>query len=257
MKINSNNILKLSYIILGVGIIFVIFSPFIFIRQIGTISFQETGQIGDTIGGITAPIVNLIGAVLVFFALHAQIEANKIIQQQIDEQKSDSIKSKNFTNLLKIYDELKNDIDEFSYTKNEAFGSSRMMFDGRIPPTFVTYKSNEAFEFANNSIKNHYCRSINEEFDYEKSASHRSFVSFLNIFLSLLSKTSKTLLSLEDKDALINLLKYLYDSKLKPYTIEDSVCKNCEIHHNQFPNDLHDLVTKIQFKFEEIDKQNS
>ncbi|PKP03971.1 MAG: hypothetical protein CVU11_06320 [Bacteroidetes bacterium HGW-Bacteroidetes-6] len=36
-------------------------------------NFSETGQIGDTIGGITAPFMNLIGAFLVFFALQAQV----------------------------------------------------------------------------------------------------------------------------------------------------------------------------------------
>jgi len=47
-------------------------------------NFSETGQIGDTVGGITAPFMNLIGAFLVFFALQAQVKANELIQDQID-----------------------------------------------------------------------------------------------------------------------------------------------------------------------------
>lgn len=258
MKINSNNILKLSYAILGIGIILVIISPFIFTRQLGFISFKETGQIGDTIGGITAPIVNLIGAILVFFALHAQIEANKIIQQQIDEQKSDAIKSKNFTNLLKLYDELKKDIEEFSFTRNEAVGSSREMFMGGIQPNFVTYKGNEAFDLAYSFLKRQYCEFINREgHKYEESSNHRVLVSLLKVVFELIVKVSKSILSSEDKDTVVALLRFLFESKLNPYSRDETVCKNCKVHHNELPDDLHDLIYKIQIEFQKFDKQNS
>jgi hypothetical protein len=246
-RINSNNILKFSYIILVVGIILVIISPFIFTRQLGFISFQETGQIGDTIGGITAPIVNLIGAVLVFFALQAQIEANKIIQSQIDEQKSDAIKSKNFTNLLKIYDELKKDIQEFTHTRDETIGDVREIITGNIQANYVTYKGNEAISKAYNQIKRSFCSSINNErITNSKSAYHETFLCFLNLLDALLSKTSKSDLLSEDRDTFVSLLKYLFENKLKPSLSEDAVCKKCKKDHNELPNDLHELVGKIQ-----------
>lgn len=47
-------------------------------------NFSEKGQIGVTIGGITAPFLNLIGAFLVFYALRAQVKANELIQDQFD-----------------------------------------------------------------------------------------------------------------------------------------------------------------------------
>jgi hypothetical protein len=50
-------------------------------------NFTETGQIGDTIGGITAPFLNLVAAGLVFLALKAQVQANGLIQSQIDDQR--------------------------------------------------------------------------------------------------------------------------------------------------------------------------
>ena len=73
-----------------VGLALVVIAPFIFTRQYiwDAFDFHNTGEIGDTIGGITAPIVNLIGAVLVYFALKAQIQANTIIQRQLDDQKT-------------------------------------------------------------------------------------------------------------------------------------------------------------------------
>ena len=39
--------------------------------------FSKSGQIGDTICGITAPFINLLGAILVYLSFSEQIEANK------------------------------------------------------------------------------------------------------------------------------------------------------------------------------------
>ena len=39
--------------------------------------FTNSGQIGDTIGGITAPFFNLIAAVLIFLSFREQVKANE------------------------------------------------------------------------------------------------------------------------------------------------------------------------------------
>ncbi|WP_291858537.1 hypothetical protein [Marinilabilia sp.] len=52
------------------------------------LDFSSTGQIGDTIGGITAPFLSLVGSVLVFLSFRAQIEMNRVqfsaIQKQFE-----------------------------------------------------------------------------------------------------------------------------------------------------------------------------
>ena len=71
---------KLVKIVIGISITLIIiagFSPFLFTRSISNISFSETGQIGDTIGGITSPILAVLGAILTFFAFYIQYRANK------------------------------------------------------------------------------------------------------------------------------------------------------------------------------------
>lgn len=45
-------------------------------------NFSNSGQIGDTIGGITGPFLNLLGIVFVYFAYMEQLEANKIQKDQ-------------------------------------------------------------------------------------------------------------------------------------------------------------------------------
>jgi len=44
--------------------------------QFSIISFKDTGPIGDTIGGITAPFINLLAAFLVYKSFKAQVESN-------------------------------------------------------------------------------------------------------------------------------------------------------------------------------------
>lgn len=70
--------------ILGVGIIATLLSPVLLTRDSfwGIFDFTETGQIGDTIGGITAPIVGLVSIILLYITLKEQQDFNA--QQVID-----------------------------------------------------------------------------------------------------------------------------------------------------------------------------
>jgi uncharacterized membrane protein len=103
---------------LYIGIALVIFSPIILTRMapIEAFNFSSTGQIGDTIGGITAPIVNLIGAVLVFYALKAQIKANKIVQDQLDKDRAERELEKETENLNMLYAYLSESVNNFKFT---------------------------------------------------------------------------------------------------------------------------------------------
>lgn len=51
--------------------------------------FKDTDAIGDTIGGITAPFLNLAGAVLIYLSFSQQMEANKIQFNALKEDKAE------------------------------------------------------------------------------------------------------------------------------------------------------------------------
>src|SRR5688572_22802037 len=108
------NLPKIAIFTLIVGIILILIAPFFLTRE-GIISFQETGQIGDTIGGVTAPITGLIGAILVFFALKAQIDANKLIHDQFEYQRQEESYRKLYMYISSQVDLIRTDINEFSY----------------------------------------------------------------------------------------------------------------------------------------------
>lgn len=64
-------------IILILAVVFTIVAPFLFTRDFGWESFEDTGQIGDTIGGITAPIIGILSIYLLYRTLKEQNEFNQ------------------------------------------------------------------------------------------------------------------------------------------------------------------------------------
>ncbi|MCJ8166799.1 hypothetical protein MKJ04_18280 [Pontibacter sp. E15-1] len=74
---------SITKLILGISISVIIFSfvsPIIFTSTSISYAydFTETGQIGDTIGGIVNPFIALAGVLLTFLAFYMQIKANQI-----------------------------------------------------------------------------------------------------------------------------------------------------------------------------------
>ena len=67
-----------SVLMLGGLLLFIIIAcPFLFTGSYFKAAFSSTGPIGDTIGGLTAPFINAIGAILVYVAFRQQVAANK------------------------------------------------------------------------------------------------------------------------------------------------------------------------------------
>lgn len=109
-----------AILLIGAGAIAVGFAPYLLTRNSCFFpSFDEsTGVIGDTIGGITAPIVGILGAILVFYALLEQIKANKIITDQFIEQKKITHRQnfeQTFFSMLNIHHEIINNIESMPY----------------------------------------------------------------------------------------------------------------------------------------------
>lgn len=73
-------------ILIIVLIIFI--TPWIFTLPIfwDRFNYSSTGQIGDTIGGLTSPFINGLAAILVFITFREQVRANRLLQDQNDSQ---------------------------------------------------------------------------------------------------------------------------------------------------------------------------
>jgi hypothetical protein len=79
--------------------------------QIFGIDFSNTGQIGDTIGGLTAPFLNFFAAILIYKSFKEQVTANKIIQEEIRK----SQKDKHYDSLLKESEKIEKDFHSFIF----------------------------------------------------------------------------------------------------------------------------------------------
>lgn len=73
----------------------------------GLKEFVETGQIGDTIGGIMGPFVAMVAAFLTFIAFWVQKKANDAQRQDIKVERFNA----NFYNLLDIHEQITDSLD--------------------------------------------------------------------------------------------------------------------------------------------------
>src|SRR5688572_29984441 len=81
----SDNLWKAGIATMAVGVAFILAAPFLFTQFSIAYDLSKKGEIGDAMAGTTAPIVGLVGAVLVFLSLYAQIQANKLVLKEFKE----------------------------------------------------------------------------------------------------------------------------------------------------------------------------
>lgn len=71
-----------NYILILI-VIAIAFTPIIFSKVYSGIEFNaNTGAIGDTIGGITAPFINILAAILVWISFKEQVKANTLLSKE-------------------------------------------------------------------------------------------------------------------------------------------------------------------------------
>ncbi|WP_073310482.1 hypothetical protein [Flavobacterium terrae] len=217
---------RVALIILIIGILLVLIAPFLFTRN-GTLEFTTTGQIGDTIGGTTAPITSLIGSILVYLALKAQIRANEIIQEQIDDQKKDEKAKKQLTYISDLYKYFLQTVESFEYDKAKGNGGIIKL----------------SRELANLDRKFAHDDSL---YDKGKMAELNAIFRLENLFIEQLNKVN---IDSNDKQYFNELIKFHLDSFVLPYINAESEkpqCILCGENHNGFPKKLAELVQKIE-----------
>jgi hypothetical protein len=105
--------------VLIVGILLMVLLPFLFTRPWGLLVLTETGSIGDSIGGMTAPAIGLMSAALIFLSFQAQIRMNE--RQWNEIKKQQNIKNNDFA--IEMVSEITNCFKDkyyvFSLLKND------------------------------------------------------------------------------------------------------------------------------------------
>lgn len=106
--------------ILIIAILLVLFLPFILTRNINGIDFTHTGEIGDTIGGISAPIIGLLTSVLLYLALIEQKDATLLQKQSIDDQKVLFTKERDYELVLTLIRNIKDDFNSVTFELEDS-----------------------------------------------------------------------------------------------------------------------------------------
>lgn len=126
--------------LLGILFILICFLPFLLTRH-GFISFSETGQIGDTIGGIMGPFIAIIAALLTFIAFWVQFEANR---ELIKENRRNHFENQ-FYKMLDIHLTNVSSLNSiFAKTEGEK-ESAFFVFCEEIKGTFLNISKSEVF----------------------------------------------------------------------------------------------------------------
>lgn len=160
-------------------------TPWIFTRTgFHWLNFTETGNIGSTIGGITAPFFSLLASVIVYFSFRAQIQMNITQQARMDAQEDE----KKYEKQREVMMTLSNVIFKNSVTINNLF----------IMSFSSLYEDLEKAEFLEiNVIKNHSTRDIESK--------TTDFNMIYNLLHPILYLDSLKLLKRDDKLLLYSL----------------------------------------------------
>lgn len=142
MENNSNKALLWSAVFIGALIIVICFLPYLF-THFSILDFSNTGQIGDTIGGIMSPFVGIIAAVLTFMAFWIQYKANDEQKNAIQENRKELMAQQNRYNIDKFENKLElllktyqNCVDNLQYNKL----SGRHVFAELLDDLKLTYE---------------------------------------------------------------------------------------------------------------------
>jgi len=234
---------KYVLFLLIVGIILLLFtSLFVFTRPAKWVSwdFSNTGQIGDTIGGITAPITGLIGAILVFLSFKAQIKANEIQIKALKEEKKSNNQQKQFDKYASSFDEIRKSLNNIEFiVENKGFSPNSNDY---VSPIYVKYSGLNAINEFVLRLEN------SNNYFHQKYDVFGILISFRFLIESisyLRQQVRNCVEDKQDKQFLLDETMQFYNGFLKEFTNRITQCNT---------TDLIAEIEKLKIVKEQIDK---
>lgn len=239
---------KAKWLLLAGGLVILIMPFLLTIHYFhDRFNFSETGQIGDTIGGITAPFMNLVGAFLVFYALQAQVKANELIQNQIDKGNEEKECENEGQNLNQLYSYLTESINSFRFTTLPI----EQLKNIEDVETDIEFKGGEAFYHLFSQIRCYYHGTQDELHSYQSVSELLSILKIIDLLLGKLKNTKS-----KNKEILTILVRHLFDYKIVTKIREEQedelylqYCETCQCNHG-LPEELRSLILQIRQKLQ-------
>lgn len=242
MKIDLTKKEKIVLVVIGISIMTL---PFILTRSLNLVDFTNTGAIGDTIGGITAPFMSFFGSILVYLALKSQIEANEAIEKQFEKQKMDEMNDFMFSNYKERINLIITEINSF----NISFHDNALISSIQSIPSLRGKKYNFiGIQAINLYLVEYFKLKKDHELkgtkDFSIDNSYQAIFLSINNIMGLFYRTHYEIINCEldssYKSELEEILKYTYYSKLN-YFIEQYIRND--------PNDMLKLNTDYLKKY--------
>jgi hypothetical protein len=218
---------KILITVIIIGIMLALLAPYLLTRNSywGSLDFNNTGPIGDTIGGITAPILNFINIILLFYSFNEQFKANQEQMRVLTEEKLRNQLDKNFRLILDLFNNFKDESEKLP-----------------IDEMFHQFNS----EDINTVIIN------NRTYDI------MNIKSLLEIGKSVLSKIRTIELIEDDKNFIMSITNHYFASRYE--TLINNITntsKRCSVCNNihQTPKVLTNTLKGIQKELEYIHSQ--
>lgn len=136
----------------------------------------------------------MLGSILVFYALKAQIEANKLIQFQFDQQRLDEIDRKKLLYLAEQVNLVRSDINDFTYNYKET---EHLSSGGRQNYYVSLTGTNAIAEFVDH-IK-HYGEGHRDEDPFVINPKLTELYNLLQIINGLLDKINNDVSNIDDR----------------------------------------------------------
>jgi len=196
----NDNIIDKKFVIYIIGFILLLFLAVILFTRPSypwTINLSDKGTIGDAIGGITGPIINLLSVILLYISFKTQISANTIQRNQLIEEKDFNTKNSNFSSLMSVFQSLK---DDYNILTNKT-SNGKYVYGKAAINTFVNYKFRKA------TTKPQLER-------IENSNLIKDLLFVINVYNIILDKIDISNLEEEDRNLILRLVINFYNTKL-------------------------------------------
>lgn len=233
MEENIRNKYHFLYLAVFGSIVLAFFSILLFTRPAicNFFDLSKTGQIGDTIGGITAPIFGLFGFILVFYSFMEQFKANQIQISALRDQRIENFQLEQYQILDSLLENLDRKIDLFEIIENRPAVKPRGVMHSLedIELAYVTSRGSTAI--------NRFCNShLNENNQYYSDLKfNMRNIPYLADYMYILKQASyikikiqKSSIESHKKSIIIERFDLLYKTKLD-FGLHDLISKHDKV----------------------------
>lgn len=200
------------------------------------------GVVGDAIGGITNPISQLIGSILLYLALKAQLSANGIVQNQIEKDNIKEEQQHNTEQIRTFYSFFQETIKNFSYEFSDANGK-QLLYGKRAIKCFLNDLEQMKVDIHNTDDVLMY-DGVKELLSILKSAEE-----LFNRIDTISSKSQHILFyrTLLQHELLFNI--FPYQDLDDDINIKTRKCTICADAHSYYPPIIFDKIKLLESKF--------